>query len=202
MPRALSAEKVVKGTSAFGGRVGAAVAGGAVTIVDDPFLPGGCFGATFDAEGVPSVRKVLIENGVLRSYLHNSYSSRKMGIAAGGNAVRASYRDLPLPGSTNLYLVPGGRTEADLIAELGEGVYVQDIMGMHTADAISGDFSVGICGFNVRSGEIVNPICEATMSGNIVRLLQRVLETGNELVFIGRCGSPAVLVEALSISGT
>jgi PmbA protein len=165
-------------------------------------MDGGCYNASFDAEGVPKHECVLVESGELKNYLHNTYSARKMGAAPTANAVRSSYRSLPVPGPTNLYVVPGERDVSSMIADLDEGVYVQDIMGMHTADPISGDFSVGINGWHVRSGSCRKPIVEMTMSGNISDFLGGIREVGSEIVYIGSYGAPPVLVEGLSVSGT
>lgn len=202
LAEALSAEMVVKGMSLFAGKDGTSVARDVVSVVDDPFRAGCCFKASFDDEGVPKERRTLIGSGVLESYLHNAYSSRRMGLKPAGNAVRHTYRSPPLPGPSNLYLAPGARSGDEMIAEMDEGVYVQDIMGIHTADTISGDFSVGISGFHVRGGTADEPVGEMTMSGNILRLLCGIREVGRDLVFIGPYGSPTVSIENVSISGT
>jgi PmbA protein len=202
LAEALSAEMVVKGTSLFAGKLGDRIAPRDVTIMDDPFMKGGCFNAGFDAEGVPKSECILVESGELAGYLHNTYSSRRMNVTPTANAVRSSFKGLPLPGPANLYLSPGTRKTADMIAGLSGAIYVQDIMGMHTADPISGDFSVGISGCYIRSGEVAGSIGEMTMSGNILEMLGRIVEVGYERVFIGPYGSPPVIVEDLSVSGT
>lgn len=199
---ALSAEMVVKGMSVLGGQRGKAVARDVVSIFDDPFRRGGCFNAGFDAEGVPRRRCTLVESGVLIEFLHNVHSSRKMAVKRSGNALRRNFKSLPLPGPSNLYLAPGTRPAAEIIADIDEGVYVQSIMGMHTADTISGDFSVGINGFHITGGNMGEPVSEMTMSGNILELLRGIGEVGSDLVFIGPYGAPTVFVEGISVSGT
>ena len=202
LAEALSAEMAVKGMSILAGKRGERVARDVVSVIDDPFCVGCCFNAGFDAEGVPKKRCSLIESGVLEGYLHNVYSSRRMGMNPSGNAVRQTYKSRPVPGPSNLYVAPGERSGDEMIADMDEGVYVQDIIGMHTADTISGDFSVGINGFHVRGGMTEEPVSEMMMSGNILTLLCGIREVGRDLVFIGPLGSPTVCVEDISVSGT
>ncbi|HUV36616.1 MAG TPA: metallopeptidase TldD-related protein, partial [Patescibacteria group bacterium] len=202
LAEALSAEMAVKGMSILAGKQGTRVAREAVSIIDDPFRRGCCFNAGFDAEGVPKKRCTLIESGILGGYLHNAYSSRRMGVKSSGNAVRQTYKNRPVPGPANLHIAPGERTGDEMIADMDEGVYVQDIMGIHTADTISGDFSVGINGFHIKGGRVEEPVSEVTMSGNILTLLCGIREVGSDLVFVGPLGSPTVSVEDISVSGT
>ncbi|MCK4237100.1 MAG: TldD/PmbA family protein [Candidatus Krumholzibacteria bacterium] len=200
--RALSAEMVVKGTSVLAGKLKTPVAPEIFTLVDDPFMEGGCFNSSFDAEGVPTRRCILVESGILKGFLHDTYSARKMDVSSTANAVRASFKSFPAPGPTNFYLLPGDRGTEEMVKDLEEGIFVQDIMGMHTADPISGDFSVGIEGHYIHAGTVTASIGEMTMSGNILDLLQAIVEVGRDMVFIGQYGSPPVLVEELSVSGT
>ncbi|MBN2184390.1 MAG: TldD/PmbA family protein [Candidatus Krumholzibacteriota bacterium] len=198
----LSAEMVLKGTTVFAEKMGRPTAPDIFTLLDDPFLEGGCFNATFDDEGVPKEKYVLIDSGVVKGFLHNVWSSRKMDTPSTGNAVRGSYKEQPVPGPANLYLAPGKKNLEEMIAQIDEGVYILNIMGMHTADPISGDFSVGISGLYIKGGKTEFAINEMTISGNILDLLSGVREIGSGLVFIGPYGAPPVLIEGLSISGT
>ena len=198
----LSGEMALKGTTVFAGKRGMRVAPDIFTLVDDPFLAGGCFNASFDDEGVPRNRCVLIESGIVKGFLNNSWSSKKTGVPFTGNAVRPSYKELPVPGPTNLFMVPGEKSLDKMIAQLDEGIYILNTMGMHTADPISGDFSVGINGLYIKGGERCVAINEMTISGNILDLLGGIREVGKEIVFTGPYGAPPVLIEGLSISGT
>ena len=202
MEQALSGEMLVKGTTVLAGREGEQIASSYLTLIDDPFLEGGCFNASFDDEGMPRRRYVLIDEGVLRGFLHNSWSSRKTGGGRSGNAVRDSYKDLPSPGPSNLFVDPGAPALDEMIADISKGIYIQNVMGMHTADPISGDFSVGISGLSIEKGRPAAPVSEMTISGNIADLLKGVREVGREMVFIGTYGAPPVLIEGLSVSGT
>ena len=197
----LSAEMVVRGSSVFSGRLGEEVASDVFTLVDDPSLSNGCFNAPFDDEGVPSVRRELVSGGVLEGFLHNSYSVRKTGLGQAGNAFRSSFKSVPVPGPTNLFVRPGCADTDELVDSLGNGIYIQDVMGMHTADPISGDFSVGINGYEVQGGNRKRAVCEMTISGNILSLLEGISATGSGIRFAGQVGSPPVLVDGLSVSG-
>lgn len=200
--RALSAEAAVRGMSVFAGSARSHIADPAVSVTDDPFLPGGCFNASFDAEGMPKKRVSLIDGGRLRGFLQTAYSAKRMGVEATGNAVRESFRHPPSPGPSNLSIEPGEEPIEALWAAAEDGVYVSDVMGMHTADPISGDFSVGINGFRIRGGMPAEPIGETTLSGNLLQLLGGVRLVGRGRVFIGPYGAPPLLIEGLSVSGT
>ena len=197
----LSAEMVVRGSSVFEGKLGEKVASKGFTLIDDPFLSGGCFNASFDDEGVPSAKRELISGGVLKGFLHNSYSTRKTGLGQAGNAFRGSFKGVPVPGPTNLFVLPGSSAVDELVDSVGKGIYIQDVMGMHTADPISGDFSVGINGYEISGGKRGRAVCEMTISGNILSLLDGITAAGSGIRFAGRAGSPPVLVEGLSVSG-
>jgi PmbA protein len=200
--QALSGEMVVKGASVLAGRKGSQLAPEYVTVVDDPYLEAGCNNAAFDGEGAPTGRRVIIESGSLRGYLHNAFSARKLGVPVAANAVRATFKDLPEPGPTNLILLPGARSTAEMVDDLSPGIYVVDVMGIHTADHISGDFSVGISGYHVLPGGARTPINEMMMSGNLLDLLAGIREVGKDVIFIGPYGAPSVRIDGMSISGT
>ncbi|MDD3643706.1 MAG: TldD/PmbA family protein [Candidatus Krumholzibacteria bacterium] len=198
----LSGEMAVRGTTVFAGSLGRAVAPPIFSLVDDPFLPGGCFNAGFDDEGAVRRRRMLIEGGVLREFLHTSRSAREAGgPALPGSAQRGSYRSLPCAGPTNLYVVPAAPGGADPVESLRDGLYIQDVMGAHTADPISGDFSVGIQGRRVSGGRLAEPVSGMTVSGTVTGLLSGIAMIGDRAKFSGPCGSPDVLVEGLSLGG-
>ncbi len=197
----LSAEMVTKGMSCLAGKLNRELAPEYVNIVDDPALEGGCGNCAFDDEGVPAGRIELISGGVLKGYFHTSATARKMGGGRPGNAVRPSFKAIPEPGAANLYLEPGARGMDDMIAGIDRGVLIQNIMGIHTADTISGDFSLGFNGHYISSGERKHPLCEMTVAGSILDLLYGIAEIGSGLHFVGDTGSPPVLVSGLSVSG-
>jgi PmbA protein len=197
----LSAEMVVRGSTVFAGRLGERIASPVFSLVDDPFFEGACFNAPFDDEGVPALRRELVSGGVLSDYLHNSYTVRKMGSGRAGSAFRGSFKGFPSPAPTNIFAAPGALDTDGLVGSVSSGIYIQDVMGMHTADPVSGDFSVGITGHEIRGGKKERPVCEMTISGNVVSLLEKIEAAGDRVRFAGHTGSPSVLVGGLSVSG-
>lgn len=201
LSQALTAEAVQKGRSLFAGKAGETVAAPAITIIDDGALPGGLLSAPFDGEGIPTQRTVLIQDGKLLGYLHNSYTGAKDGLPSTGNASRGSYKAPPELGSTNLYLAPGKLAPDDIIKKTENGIYLTDVMGMHTVNPISGDFSVGAAGIWIEHGELTTPVRGMVIAGNILELLAGIDAVGNDLrFFVGR-GAPTVRVARLTISG-
>lgn len=198
---ALSAEAVQKGRSLFAGKVREKVASTDVTIADDGAKPGGILSAPFDGEGVPTQRTLLVEGGVLQGFLHNSYTAAKGGVSSTGNAVRGSFQSPPQLGSTNFFLSPGKRTKEEIIRETGEGFYLTEVMGMHTANPISGDFSLGAAGIWIHNGELTTPVRGMVIAGNILELLERVDAVGSDLLFFASKGAPTIRVANLTVSG-
>lgn len=197
----LSGEMAVRGTTVFAGCEGRLVAPARFSLADDPFLPGACFNASFDDEGVVRGRRALIEDGVLREFLHTCRSAREAGGAARpGCAGRGSYRSIPVPAPSNLFVVPGPAGE-DPVGSAGDGLYIQDVMGVHTADPISGDFSVGVQGRRISGGALAEAVGGVTVSGTVTGLLDGIAAIGGTVRFTGQCGSPDLLVEGLSVSG-
>jgi len=199
----LTGEAVQKGRSLFAGRVGQAVASSLVTVIADGALPTGIRSAPCDGEGVPTGRTVLIENGVLRGFLHNTYTAAKDGKARStGNGVRGSFKGMPEVGTTNFFLEPGDADPEAIIADTPQGFYVTEVMGMHTANPISGDFSVGAAGLWIENGRLVHPVRGAAIAGNIRDLLAAIDAVGRDLRFFGGTGAPTVRVSNLAISGS
>ena len=201
----ISAEAVQKGRSLLGGRLGEPVAAAGVRLVDDGRRPEGIASRPWDAEGVPTRRTEVIGDGVLRSFLHNSHTARRDGAARStGNASRASYRSTPELGPTNLILLPGTRSAADLLAALGDGLLVTDLHGLHTVNPVTGEFSLGINGYVVENGVAGEPVREMTVAGTLLGLLANIEELGSDLRFTfgsGFLGAPSLLVRDLPISG-
>ena len=198
---ALTAEAVQRGRSLFAGKVGQQVAATGVSLVDDGTYPGGLRTAPCDGEGVPTRRTVLVQGGVLQGYLYDSYTAAKEGRASTGNAVRGSFRSMPAVGTTNFYLEPGTSSPEELVAGVREGLYVMEVMGMHTANPISGDFSVGAAGMWIKDGAFAYPVRGVVIAGNMLELLRQVDGVGADLRFFGGRGAPTFRVAALRISG-
>jgi len=199
---ALTGEAVQKGRSLFAGKIGSRVASDIVTIIDDGALPGGIASAPFDGEGVPTSRTGLIEQGILKGYLYNTYTAKKDGVKSTGNGVRSSFKGTPEVGVTNYYIEAGTKPVEELINEVKSGLYITDVMGMHTANPISGDFSIGVAGLLIENGELTKPVRGMAMGGNIIELMEKVDAVGNDLQFFGSKGSPTIRVAEMTLSGT
>lgn len=197
-----SAESVQKGKSLFAGKLGTEVASPLVTVYDDGTLAGGIGSAPEDDEGVPTRKKTVIDQGRLALFLSNTRTARKDGTASTGNAVRGGFKGTPGVGVTNLFIAPGATTPEDLIASTGRGLFVNEVMGAHTANAISGDFSVGATGFWIENGARAYPVREITIAGNIIDVMRNIDTVCSDLRFSGRIGSPSIRIGELSISGT
>lgn len=198
---ALTSEAVQKGRSLFAGKSGTSVASDKVTVIDDGALPNGIASAPFDGEGVPTSRTVLIEGGVLKGYLYNTYTAAKEGVQSTGNGVRGSFKGTPEVGVTNFFIEAGQTPAEELIKEIRTGLYVTEVMGMHTANPISGDFSVGVAGLLIENGQFTRPVRGMAMGGNIIELLGKVDAVGNDLQFFGGRGAPTLRVTEMTISG-
>lgn len=197
----LTGEAVQKGRSFFAGKEGQDVASPLITIVDDGALAGGLASAPFDGEGVPAGRTVLIEAGILQGFVHNLYTARRSGTRSTGNGIRASFKSTPEVGMTNFYLLPGPKRAEELIAEVEDGFYVVEVMGLHTANPVSGDFSVGAAGLWITGGELSRPVRGVTIAGNLRDLLMHVDGVGDNLRWFGSRGAPAVRIRDIAVSG-
>jgi len=156
----------------------------------------------FDDEGVPTSRKYLIKDGVLQGFLYNVYTAKKEGVMSTGNAVRGGFSGLPTVGPTNLYIPasPASSGPEDLCRVMDRGLYITDAMGIHTANPISGEFSIGVSGLWIDRGDVKYPVKEAVISANILDLFRRVSSVGSDLRFYGNVGSPSLLIGPTDIS--
>ncbi len=197
----VNAEAVQKGKSMFAGKIGEQVASPLCTIIDDATLEEGIASGLFDSEGVPAQKKIVIENGILNTYLHNTYTAQKDRVVSTGNAQRGSFRGLPSVGSTNFIIAPGRENKDSLIDGIDRGFYVTEVMGMHTANPISGDFSVGAAGIMIENGVLTYPVRGVTMAGNMAEFLQNIDAAASNFRFYGGKGSPSIRIKELSIAG-
>ena len=193
-----SADNAQKGLSLLAGREGQRIAGEAVTLVDDPLMPWGMASAPFDREGAATYKKNVIEGGVLTTLLHNRKTAKKAGCKTTGNAAGAG-RVAP----SNFYIAPGEAAADALLENMGDGLYVTEVSGLHAgANAVSGDFSLLARGFEVAGGKPVRAVEQITVAGNFYRLLEDVTAAADDLVFDGSpVGCPTVMVKALSVAG-
>jgi PmbA protein len=201
---ALSGEAVVKQRSFFAGRVGESVADASVTIVDDPTNPKAFSASTHDAEGLACRRNVLISDGVLRMFVFDTVAGRRAQTASTGSAVRGSFAGTPSAGCRALVLSPGQLGAEEVLASVGEGLYVQSVFGIHSGvNPVSGDFSVGAEGLMIRGGALAEPVSEVTVASTLQRMLQAVLAIGKDITWLpGMAAGQTLAIGDMQLSGT
>ena len=198
-----SAEAAQKGMSLLSGKEGEIIASEAVTLMDDPLLSGGLASQPFDAEGVATKTKAVIENGKLTTLLHNLKTARKAGVKTTGNAAKAGYAGSVNVSPSNFYLKPGEKTLEEMMQDMGEGLVITEVSGLHSgANAISGDFSLIAQGYTVKDGKKDAPVEQITVAGNFYQLLKNIRVVGSDLCFPGSAvGSPSVDVGEIAVAG-
>ena len=205
-----------KGTSKFSGRIGETVASPLCTVVDDPGLEADRGAINVDDEGSPAERTVLIEDGVLRSYMHDRLSARIMGVAPTGNGRRESFRHHPLPRMTNTYLLPGESEPEEILASVERGLYAKHFSGGQV-DIARGDFVFDVTeGYLIENGKVGPPVKGATLIGNGPEVMGRVSMVGRDLTIspgMWMCGKrgqrvpanvglPHVKIDRITVGGT
>jgi len=185
----LEADLVAEGHSTYAGRMGRAIASPAVTVVDDPTIPGRRGSYAFDDEGVPAERVVLVEKGVLRSWLHSRATALALGQRPNGHGRRESYSHLPIPRMANTLILPGSETPESVVRRTGTGLYVTR-MGGGEVNTVNGDFVFEVAeGFRIEGGEVGEPLQGATLVGNGPTVLAAIDLVGSDLGFsLGTCG--------------
>ncbi len=198
-----SAESAQKGLSLLAGKEGEIIASEAVTLLDDPLLPGGLASQPFDAEGVATFTKAVIENGKLTTLLHNLKTARKAGVKTTGNAAKGGYASAVDVSPSNFYLKPGEKSKEELLSDMGDGLVITEVSGLHAgANAISGDFSLIAQGYTVKDGKKDQPVEQITVAGNFYQLLKNIRAVGSDLTFPGSpIGSPSVDVGEIAVAG-
>ena len=194
-------DNVLKGKSMLAGKLGKKTASTAITIVDNGLMPGGWSSALYDDEGVPHRSTVLLDNGVCSAFLYDTYWAVRAGAASTGNGARSSFKGTPGVGLSNIYIEKGQKSFDDLTSLMNTGLLITDVLGMHTVNTVSGDFSIGAAGFWVEAGAIAYPVRGLAISGNLLGLFSRVQGVGADQRFLGSVGAPSLLVEELEVSG-
>ncbi|MCL7410514.1 MAG: TldD/PmbA family protein [Methanosarcinaceae archaeon] len=195
----IDADNMQKGRSSLIGRLGDEIAASELTIIDDGLIPGGIETGISDDEGVPSQRTPVIENGVFKSYLYDSYTAGKDGVKSTGNAARQSYVSTPSVGLRNFIIE---YPQSDIISGTDGGVFVNTVIGAHTANAISGDFSVEARNaYTIKNGQIDKPIKSLMISGNIFEMLANITGAGMDVRKVGGTVTPSIRVSDMSVIG-
>ena len=202
----LGANAVQRGRSPFAERLGEEIASSVLALHDDGLDPAGPASSPFDGEGVPRRRTALIEDGRLRSYLHDTYTAQRAGASSTGSAGRSGYRSQPSVSASNLVVGAGSCSLPELIAKLGDGVYITDVAGLHSGiNPVSGVFSVGASGRAIRGGELAEPLREFTIANDLSSMLGCVVAAGSDtrwVPFGGSVRTPSLLVEEMTIGGS
>jgi len=198
----LSGEMVLKGRSLFADRLGEVVASPLLTLVDDPTDPAAFTATAADGEGIATRRNELIVDGVLRMFVHNAYTARRLGTVTTGSAVRG-YSSTPGVGVQALALRPGTATRGELLAGIDDGILVQGVSGLHSGvNPVSGDFSTGAEGLRIRNGQLAEPVREFTIASTLQRMLHDVVAVGDDLEWLPMHAAGVTLVVAdVTMSG-
>jgi PmbA protein len=195
----VNGDSVYRGASFLAGKLGQKIAGDRVNVIDDGTMPGGFGTSPFDGEGVPTRRTVVVENGVLKSYLLNTYTAKKLGLQTTGNAARG-LAGTPGIGPGNYFLQPGSRTPQQIISEIKDGLYVTEFLG-HGANLVTGDYSRGASGMWISGGELAFPVEEITVAGNLKEMFFNITEIANDLEFRGAIACPTIRIDGLTVGG-
>ena len=209
----LEASSVAYGTSQFAGKLGEKIANEKVTAIDDGTIPNAWGSINIDDEGTPAQKNVLIENGVLKSYMIDKFNGRRMGMASTGNARRQSYAYTPTSRMTNTYIAPGNDRNEDIIASMEYGLYAKD-MGGGSVNPVTGEFNFSVKeGYIVRNGKICEPVRGASLVGKGSEVIQNIDMVGSDLdMGQGMCGSssgsvptnvgqPLIRVSSITVGG-
>jgi PmbA protein len=196
---AITGPSIARGTSFLKDKMGEQLFRPSVTIVDDPHVKRGLRSKPFDGEGVASTRRNIIEEGRLTTWLLDLRSARQLGLTSTGHASRGTSGP-PSPGPTNFYLLPGERTPDELIADIKEGLYITELMGMGI-NGITGDYSRGAAGFWIENGKIAYPVSELTVASNLKQMFLE-MEPANDLEFRYGMDAPTVRIDGMTIAGT
>jgi len=195
---AANGSSVARKTSFLREKLGEKIFASGIDIIDDPLRPRGLRSRPFDAEGVAGRRRHLIEDGVLRTWLLDCATARELELETTGHAQR-SVSSTPSPGATNLHLAPGDKSPEQLIAEIEDGFYVTDMIGMGV-NLVTGDYSRGASGFWIENGECTYAVSEITIAGHLSDVFAS-LTPADDLVFRYGTNAPTVRIEGLTVAG-
>ncbi|HSF56843.1 MAG TPA: TldD/PmbA family protein [Candidatus Binatia bacterium] len=196
---AISGYSLYKGASFLVGKLGAQIASELVTVVDDGTIPGALGSRPFDGEGLPTRNKTVVEKGCLQSYLLDTYSGRKLGMASTANASR-SVGEPPAVAPSNFYLAAGMHSPDAIIRSVKHGFYVTELIGFGV-NMVTGDYSRGAVGLWIEDGELSYPVEEVTIAGNLKDMFQNIEMVGNDLEMRGRIAAPTLKISQMTVAG-
>jgi PmbA protein len=195
----VNGDSVYRGASFLAGKLGQKIAADRVNVIDDGTMPGGFGTSPFDGEGVPTRRTAVVENGVLKSYLLNTYTAKKLGLETTGNAARG-LAGTPGIGPGNYFLQPGAKTPQQIIGEIKDGLYITEFLGQGV-NLVTGDYSRGASGLWISGGELAYPVEEITVAGNLKDIFFNIAEIANDLEFRGAIACPTIRIDGLIVGG-
>jgi PmbA protein len=195
-----NAGSVYRGVSFLAGRLGETRASPGLTVLDDALRPGGLGSRPFDGEGLPSRRSALLERGRLASFLVDTYSGRKLGLASTGSAARGA-GGAPHPAPSNLWIEPGEASLEEIIADTPRGLLVTYLFG-HGFNPVTGDFSRGAAGHWIEDGRLAQAVHEVTVAGNLAGMLRDVDAVGRDLLWQGPIGAPSLRIARMTVAGS
>lgn len=196
---AVNGYAIYKGASYLLGRLGERIAPETVTVCDDGRMRSGLGSKPFDGDGLATRKNVVVERGMLKTYLLDTYAARKLNLASTGNASR-SVGEASSAGATNFHLAPGTVSPEEIVRSVKRGLYVTDLIGFGI-NMVTGDYSRGAAGFWIENGELAYPVEEITIAGNLKDMWMNVEAIGNDLVFRGRIASPTVKIAEMTVGG-
>jgi PmbA protein len=196
---AIEGRAIYRKASFLAGKLGEKIADERITVIDDGTIPGLFGSSPFDDEGVPTRRTPVIEKGVLRNYLLNTYTARKLGMKTTGNASRGITGNAGI-GHGNFFLEPGSRSPEEIIRSVKNGFYVTELIGSGV-NTVTGDYSRGAVGIWVRDGEFAFPVSEVTIAGTMQEMLNGIADIGNDLEFLGSVSAPTVMLGEMTVAG-
>jgi PmbA protein len=195
-----SAENVDKGRSMLAQKKGQLIFAEQITLVDDGLMPGGYATSPFDGEGIPSRKTVLVDGGFCANFLYDGYYAKKFGMEPTGSAQRG-IKSPPSIGFNNLYMSNGKKSMEQLCEGISRGIVITDLMGVHTANPVTGDFSLGASGILIENGKLTRPVRGFAVAGNVLDVFLKATDIGNDQKFFGNVGASSVRISEISVSG-
>jgi len=196
---AINGYSLYKGASFLAGKLGTRIGSELLNVIDDGTIPGALGSRPFDAEGLPVRKKSVVEKGELKSYLLDTYSGKKLGMASTGNASRSA-GEPPGVSPANFYLAAGQDAPEAIIGSVKNGFYVTEMIGFGV-NMVTGDYSRGAAGLWIENGALAYPVEEVTVAGNLKEMLQNIAMVGNDLELRGRVAAPTVLISRMTVAG-
>jgi PmbA protein len=199
LAEAVSGSVICRKASFLADKIGTRIASPRVTIYDDARLPGGLGSRPFDSEGVPSQTTTVVEDGILMSYLLDSYSARKLLLRSTANSAR-TLSGGPMVGPSNFFLKPGMQSAEEIVSSAKNGLYVTELIGFGV-NIVSGNFSQGASGIWIENGELAFPVEEITIAGNLKEMLAAIEAVGNDPLPMAEIFSPTIMIGKMIVGG-